>query len=580
MRQLSRRNPRRPGKARNSVGSDAAMLGHENDQKSVHLSGGRSRSMSGSSAILLNRQPASDGRASLGLDSISAAGGGHSHTGSGGAPHTPSTPGAASTFSYVAGASQNGFQGGSPREGIINLKSAEAADPYYRPPRPRRVTMDLSSPATRSRGSWTSGDWTKRWSEHSPEQEGSPDPMEGPSVSGRVTPLPAHLSNARDRSDSNGDEPRRSKTDYAIREVDFYYGVRGPALSNLPTRRLKTGPADPTGPVSSASGWFKGLFGGKTKEKGKGFEVVRSSRVPQLASPQGEIPLADQKPYKDNPEPAPPPKPREFELDDEGDAVGGGTRHLPESNPSLSTSEDEYGVESDSDEENVPEPRSSQISQFPPSLPTIEAGPDIEIPSRLASKASSKPSRANTRKSTQLPPTVPRKSSMRTSSQGKTDLDPDDDRRLSIIPAVQTLSNSNGNNSRDCELSLAPDLQPSSSASQRFPFGLTPSSSSSVSNKRLSTGANSPVPDLLASTGIANEEQPSAHTRNSTSALRSFDLNLRGDRPSSVGYVQQHRASDKIHIADPDEQSFHESAAELVDDGRRRSSSPETQSLP
>ncbi|KAJ0374885.1 hypothetical protein COL26b_006901 [Colletotrichum chrysophilum] len=71
------------------------------------------------------------------------------------------------------------------------------------------------------------------------------------------------------------------RADYSTREVDFYYGVRGPALNSEGVgRKLGTGPADPTGPMSSAAGWFRNFFGGKTKEKGKGFEVVRSSRMP------------------------------------------------------------------------------------------------------------------------------------------------------------------------------------------------------------------------------------------------------------------------------------------------------------
>ena len=101
-----------------------------------------------------------------------------------------------------------------------------------------------------------------------------------PSVSGRNTPVPAHIATTNnDEFEDVTNDLKRTKTDYAVREVDYYYGVRGPALSSG-TRKLKTGPADPTGPVSSATGWFKNIFGGKTKEKGKGFEVVRSSRVP------------------------------------------------------------------------------------------------------------------------------------------------------------------------------------------------------------------------------------------------------------------------------------------------------------
>ena len=213
MRQLSRRNPRLSGRARQSIASDAAMLAQESDQKSLQWNGGRSRSMSGSSAILLNRQGASENRTSVGLDSVSA----------GGAGDTPIS-GGASAFSYLPGGSQTAGSGAT-SDGIVNLRNAETADPYYRPPRQRRTTIDSKSPPGPIRGSWGSSDWAnKRWSHHSPDLEDSPQPTEGPSASGRITPLPAHLGGARDRSDSDAEEPRQSKTDYATREVDFYYG--------------------------------------------------------------------------------------------------------------------------------------------------------------------------------------------------------------------------------------------------------------------------------------------------------------------------------------------------------------------
>ena len=571
MRQLSRRHPRNTGKARNSIASDAAMLGNDNDQKSIQ-NGGRSRSMSGSSAILLNQHAASDGRRSMGLDSTSAAGGGHSHTGSGGVPYTPTTPGGTSAFSYGPGVSPVGGEGGdgSPRGGIVNLKTAEAADPYYRPPRPRRVTMDLNSLGTHNRGSWTSGDWAKRWSRSSPEQEGSPDPMEGPSRSGRATPLPAHLSNTRERSDSNTEDSRRSKTDYAIREVDFYYGVRGPALSNLPTRRLKTGPADPTGPVSSASGWFKGLFGGKTKDKGKGFEVVRSSRVPQLVSPSGEIALTDQKPYKDDPDPMSPQKTREFKLDDEGDAVGGGTRRLPEDDRIHSPlNSEEYRDEISSDEEDLSQPRASQISPIPPSLPAIEPGPDIQLPSRVTSRASSKLPRNEAGKLKGRAPTVPRKSSRRTSSQGRVDIDGGIGASLSVIAPSPPSSPPKDGSSHERISSVSAGLQPSSSTPQRLPFTLSPSSSKH--HTRTSSGADSNLSDLLVPASEWDNGESRRSLRRSSSVL---DPGAHDDRPSSLGYVQQHRASDNVHIANPNDRIFHESAAELIDDPNRRSISP------
>ena len=155
------------------------MLSQEIDPKSTLFNGERSRSMSANSTMLLNRPGIGERRQSVGLESISIPGA--SHTGS--APYTPTTPGGVSTFSYLPGATHN------------NLRTAEPADPFYRPPRQRRVTMDLysqnmeaSSPGRLSRSSWTSADWTKRWSARSPEH-GSPDPGEGPSISGRATPL-------------------------------------------------------------------------------------------------------------------------------------------------------------------------------------------------------------------------------------------------------------------------------------------------------------------------------------------------------------------------------------------------------
>lgn len=171
MRQLSRREPRRRGDTRHSVASDAAMLAPDGDQKSLQLHGGRSRSISASSAVLLNRQtPAGDVRKSVGLESVSAAGTGNNLSDNASAPYTPVASGGASAFSYLPDASQNG-QGTSGGAAVVNLKNAEAADPYYRPPRPRRATLD-PSPSARTRGSWVSADWAnKRWSQHSPEQE-------------------------------------------------------------------------------------------------------------------------------------------------------------------------------------------------------------------------------------------------------------------------------------------------------------------------------------------------------------------------------------------------------------------------
>ncbi|MCJ1383555.1 hypothetical protein MMC17_006669 [Xylographa soralifera] len=567
MRQLSRRNPRRSGRARHSMASDAVIL-TQDDHGSVGLSGGRSRSLSASSALLLSKHGGNDDRRSVGLESLSL---GHSHTGSGG-PQTPTTPGGVSNFSYIPGASQTGGQGGSNRGGIVNIKAAgaAAADPYYRPPRQKRTKIDVPSPGGRSRASWASGDWSKRMSANSPDQEDSPDPQEGPSVSGRGTPLPAHLGGTRDRDDSDTDDPRRSKTDYAIREVDYYYGVRGPALSHMPTRRLKTGPADPTGPVSSATGWFKSIFGGKTKEKGKGFEVVRSSRIPLSQRTPPNIALANQTPYKDEPDtPGRADVPRDFELEDEGDAVGGGTRHLPEDQPSPLSSEDEAGGDIDSDDEHPSVMRRSQISQFPPSLPDIEVGSSIGMPSRLASKASSRASGRTGHEITEPTPTVPRRSSRRTSSYGKaSDFDTKDKARLSAIA-----SSPPGTPQRQSIPSSWP-LNPSGSISRRIPFGPDQTHSRSISESKFAE------PSTFSNTDVSPGEESinslGGHTRHSSSVLGRNATSVRGDRPQSLGYVQQHRASDNIHIVNPLDQPLSGSTAEVVEGPSQGSITPET----
>ena len=557
MRQLSRRNPRRSGRARQSINSDAAMLAQESDRKSLQWNGGRSRSISGSSAILLNRQGGSDFRTSVGLDSVSA----------GGAGDTPIS-GGASAFSYLPGSSQAAGHGGT-GGGIVNLKNTETADPYYRPPRQRRTTMDTSPPHGRMRastgGSWASADWAnKRWSHHSPDVEGSPQPTEGPSASGRGTPLPAHLGGARDRSDSDAEEPRHSKTDYATREVDFYYGVRGPALSNQPTRRLKTGPADPTGPVISASGWIKNLFGGKTKEKGKGFEVVRSSRAPPIGreTASGEIIPGEEAHYSDEPRVNQPERSRDLALSDQGDAIGAGTRHLPDEESPVSSEDDEGDGRSMSDEDWRPD-RESQVSQFPPTLPTIETPGGIELPSRIASKASSRPTRESTRRSNK--PIIPRKSSRRDSSTDMEKFGP----RLSTVapspPATPRKSTHKG-------------LQPPEDSSNRLPF-FSHHASSPSHGTHVSEGGDSLNSSMFTpGTQEAEEEGFAPHARHSSSVLGSLGPGFQQlDRPTSMGYVQQHRASDNIHTARSDGPSMLGSSAELVEAPGRRSSSPDVQ---
>lgn len=519
MRQLSRRLPRRDGGSRASQLSGAAMLDSENDRKSYMMDSGRLRSQSaGSTGVLLNRQ--STGLESGSIDAFGAIP--PQQLGSGISSYTPTTPGEASTFSFLpSAAAPSGL--GRDRGPILGLTTAETADPYYRPPRLRRPTLEAYSPGARSRGSWASNDWAnRRWSQHgstNQEQE-QIETFEGPSISGRATPVPAPA------VDGSLSDPRRSKADYTTREVDFYYGVRGPALNaNIPSRRIKTGPADPTGIPASAAGWFKGLFGGKTKEKGKGFEVVRSARMPpsmmnarnaptESGVPEG-IPVAAE-------------VVRNGPIDSDDESVAERQSHAGPSNAVAANRHEDEALVSPmgSDDEFESEDEiyeSTRISDVPPMLPGIEIGEDgIELPSRFPSKATSKASsrRAYTDNMTDIPlipdlpnrapsakPSVPRKSSRRKSQN--VDL---------------TQSGEGFLHQHRIHTSLDSSQQRTTQGTLDLPFERTNSS------KRHSTIS------AKSSVGAIGDGEAT----HNTSALGNFSADLQNDRPTSVGYVTHH----------------------------------------
>ncbi|KAF7133993.1 hypothetical protein CNMCM5793_005519 [Aspergillus hiratsukae] len=479
MRQLSRRLPRRDtAGTRQSMASDAAMLAHTDDRMSAQFDGSRPRSLSGSSALLLNRAAASDGRASGIFESGSAHGGTHSRANSSGLSglYTPTTLGGFQGAGYQTTGSN------SPKSGLIYV---QPHDPYYRPPRPRRNNERGSS--------FDKGRAVSRAVSRSGNMGDMDDDfMEGPSISGRGTPVPAYIPAPKD--DLDYDDPRPSRKDYAVREVDFYYRVRGPPLSQSGTRKLKTGPADPTGPVSSATGFFRNLFRGKTKEKGKGFEVVRSTRAP----PPGLFPEGDgfNEPYRDEPE---------------GPA-----------SPNHERRPTENGVEELDSEEDV----NSPTEQHSISLPQLDMGGAIELPSRLGSRRSS------------LAPSVARRGSVNASDLEK-------DAPTQFLPVVEEAISSGVTTpqlQRDTTRFPIDQLQPSSGAG-RLPF----SANSSPSRDR-----NLSIASTIGST--------------SSSRRVGHDGSGKPERPSSVGYVAQHRTSDYIHQASPDEPTFTGSAAELVDE--------------
>lgn len=260
MRQLARRvTPREAGPSRASQLSSAAMLDVEDGARTGYsMPSGRIRSESAGS--LSGALVSPRGRSTSALDNHSAY---HRQVDSA-SSFMPGTPGEVSTFSFVTSptAARNPYP----------TVPAEAADPYYRPPRRvRRETLTDSINLDGQRDSMSAD--PKRLSQGliAPPIDSAGEA--GAEISRGATPAPPGA--------SNPVSALPNRPDYSTREVDFYYGVRGPALnSDGPGRKLGTGPADPTGPVATASGWFRNMFGGKTKEKGKGFEVVRSARMP------------------------------------------------------------------------------------------------------------------------------------------------------------------------------------------------------------------------------------------------------------------------------------------------------------
>ncbi|KAN0122626.1 Transient receptor potential (TRP) ion channel domain containing protein [Hyaloscypha variabilis] len=519
MRQLSRRLPRRDGGSRQSQLSSAAMLDSENDRKSYIMDSGRLRSQSaGSAGVLL-------GRASTGLDSVDAHGNvPPGYIGSGASSHAPTTPGEASTFSYLpSAASPSGVGRG--RAQILGLAAAETADPYYRPPRLRRPTLETFTPGAKSRGSWIGRDVeNKRWSE--PDSVVADIGEEGPSISGRNTPIPQALDGS----------PGRTQADYTTREVDFYYGVRGPALNaNIPSRRIKTGPADPTGPAASAAGWFKSLFGGKTKEKGKGFEVVRSARMPPgmaarnapgTETPPEGVPIATAGGVRHGP----------IESDDE--SVHAGPSRAATKPAAPSTHDDDHLVSpegSDDESESDDDFEITRISDIPPTLGLDIPEGGIELPSRFPSKATS---RASSRrdKMTDIPlvPGLPT-------------------RVPSAKPNVPRKSSRRKSQSVDMTLG-APQFshQAQRSLDGRLPFDRT------NSKKRQS--------DISSKSGVTDPLDLGTQ-----SVLGKLSDN---DRPTSLGYVNQH----SIHTVNPSENpQFLGSSAEVVDGRHSGASSMEHQ---
>ncbi|KUI53935.1 hypothetical protein VP1G_01339 [Cytospora mali] len=397
-RQLSRRTSRRGGPSRQSQLSSTAMLNTKDPVQAGYIApSGRVRSESaGSIGILLSRHQ----RSVSALDTLSYDASVPPSRLEGASSLTPTTPGDASTYSFLPSPAV-----GQTRHSIppTALTVDTPGDTFYRPPRRRRTTLENQSPHSKARASWaTSGEWSQRRN----SQVGGPalDPAEIEAI---------------DRSAASPPYAFPTRTDYATREVDFYYGVqRGSRLnSDAPQRKLGTGPADPTGPVATATGWFKNMFNGKRKEKGKGFEVVRSSRMPPAMRADGGA-------YDDTDPPEGTPVAmgvlRKGPIDsDSDDGAAKNPAHATQSDETPATTrllnEDGGSMDGDSADDAEAESRSAAA----PELPHFDAGGSFHYPSRAVSKASriSSGRHAATMRDNYIPaiPDVPRKSSRRRS---------------------------------------------------------------------------------------------------------------------------------------------------------------------
>jgi hypothetical protein len=132
---------------------------------------------------------------------------------------------------FVCIGSHQRYSGTVSPTGMAGLKQVGYTDPYYR--KPRKSLMDILSGAAGKHSSLISEDASKQASDPQKlEQVPQVDAGEGASISHKGTPVPTHVRSGKNEINDVTNELTRTKTDYVCREVDFYYGVRGPALSS------------------------------------------------------------------------------------------------------------------------------------------------------------------------------------------------------------------------------------------------------------------------------------------------------------------------------------------------------------
>lgn len=568
-RQLSRRKH----KTRHDSG-DPNMTDEERKIAGTNRSGIGPMSRSESSAVLLGGGvgggSANGGRAEV------VSHNGHTHSGSGSTGFTPTTPGAASQYSYFPG---NG--------GPLNLDT-NTSGPYYRPPRAKGLQRgngegsagDNYSPGARSRGSWGSEMWAtgggaagkQRSSQHSSRGgsqghngEGSGFPSGGPSGTGTPHDGGVDMSGfpkggiieglAHRHTDSSlgGAGSVRATPDYAVREGDFYYGVRGPALSSQPARRLGTGPADPTGSVAVAKGWLMRKLGLAGKED-KGFTVVRSSRAPEASSLDAEreakgigMAISADAPIRAGDD--------TDSSDDDEEVRGSRVGERRTAGPAPDTeSESESGSESESEDENVassaPGPSARMLEKQPAGIELVRQG--------------------------SLKPQVPRKSSKRKSAS------------MLLAPVLT-------NELQNPLHEHAADEEPDSPVHVRKPDQLydphfsPPRTSANVyappqqlhplrhkQNLSVQSAGSTRLP-FTGGASADGQTESSAHSRSvstNSSILSPPQMTVGdepGSRPASVGTVHRFRIEDSLITVPSGDREMLGSSAELVEQSRTAS---------
>ncbi|TQV95765.1 integral membrane protein [Cordyceps javanica] len=502
MRQLNKRESHRAIPSRTSQLSSSAMIDTEKANRAGYmLANGRVRSSSGASLGTI--MAANRHRSSSVLDGTEIYANPQRPAESP-ASYLPGTPGETSIFSFLPSPKTAARPNHAPPGHPPTLAALEAADPYYRPPRRRRSTNENSPQEPISGHFIADQPGLLQPSGHL----GEPGDIAA-DISRGATPVapgtglgPPGTANAALNAVPN-------RPDYSTREVDFYYGVRGPALnSDGLGRKLGTGPADPTGPIATATSWFRNILGGKSKDKSKGFEVVRSSRMPPAMARNAGF--GDETP----PEGIPVALGvlRNGPIDDEDEDDNLQPNRAPKPTTTLLTTE---GEARDSDHEDEDEPSHEPGKSRPVSPMTSDDEDDDDGQDSMYYDA----------------PDIPRKSSKRDSTNASHRHMPS----LSIVDSQDAGSSSHVRDDRSeqaqkhvSSLSIDPPKLPS------LPFERT------KSQKRLSSTSSMEFNEGFTTVDLTSE------------------------RPASYGMVSQHPIS-RVDPAHP-EAALHSSSAELVDE--------------